>query len=503
MVRESRVVGERVAGDGVGCQEESGLPDIRSGLQIHIDRKNYDKNAIFSAGQERPDSTGLWQLASDELKVAKTRIRSGDFVRFGSQLIQARIKPAKTDYSSFVAAIHQDVFQQPPASSKASYPTRSSNSFECRFCLEGSRPGAPLLFDICACSASMPVHYPCLAKWLKCIVKPQKCRDLIFFDLSCINCDVCKQRYPMTVRSGSEEHYLLDLTQAFTTFFVSFLIFDYKTSRVKGLVLVDLSCSKKHRITVGKSEKNVLRFLNPTVKEDHAYFQWKNEALFLVNQDFEFGSFRKVTGGFPIDQCDEQVFWVDGLFFTVHLNHFLKKCCCDKRRLPINPLLPESLDVTVDAGQQEGKEGTLFLGAGPKGKKAGTLPPLDLRGCHELKPRNASPKCSMPMSERLPKTASTSLLQGPSGPGRRANNLPGLPLRLRDLHDTTALPAQSHRPSQAPFQQLFPSMKPTLKMVLSQRGYPAPSQGPSSHSFLRQNDPEVSGQTPDADYRFN
>ncbi len=164
----------------------------------------------------------------------------------------------------------------------------------------------------------------------------------------------------MTIRSDLEDHYLLDLSQTSTSFFASFLIFDYKTSRVKGLALVDLDRSKKSQITVGKSEKNVLRFINPTVKEDHAYFQWKNGALFLVNQDYEFGSFRKVTGSLPIDQCDEQVFWVDGLFFTVHLNHFLKRCCCDKSRLPVNPLLPLDQDDTFDVGLQ-GRKGANAL----------------------------------------------------------------------------------------------------------------------------------------------
>jgi hypothetical protein len=162
---------------------------------------------------------------------------------------------------------------------------------------------------------------------------------------------------------------------------------------------------------------------------------------------------------------------------------------------------------------KEGKEPTLCSLTDIKRKKAGTLPPLDLRACQEITTRNSPPKYAMPLSDRLPKIPSSSLLLGPQGLRRRLGNAYGQPLRLRDLHETArqpnldrkalGVPRQSHSPQEKPLQRLFPSIEPPLKMVISQRQFPAPSGSLTSLSFLRLKEDKVTGDLSGPGYRFN
>lgn len=326
------------------CTSYETSKDPLAGLKLSIDFERLEGNYLQYNGPDTDELTeGLWMMAGDEFKKSKTTIESGDFLRFGKQIVQLRIKPASMSYEEHLALIHKDIarvhkvpVERPPVQVRAGTLGR-----ECRFCLENATALNPLLHDLCACTATMPVHPTCLANRLRHITKPQKYRDLLFFDLSCLTCEICKERYPLTIATPIGVRPLLDLSQQLTQHYMTLLILDCHSQKVKSMVLIDLGKKDSLKVTIGKSDANVLRFLHPTVKENHAFLKWKNGVLTLVNTNNDFGSFKRVSGKLSLLDCDENVFWAKNNLYIIHMNSASKQCECPRQNVLFNPLSKE------------------------------------------------------------------------------------------------------------------------------------------------------------------
>lgn len=322
------------------CQKpiESIERDVSNGLLINIDKKEINNNFFSRICSLSSNNSSIWKLASNIQQSKKTKIDSGDFIRFGNQIVKMRLKSSDEHLTDFLMKVNEDVFEE--ITFKQPLKTRKlDRNLECRFCLENERTNDAFLSDLCSCSDTMPTHTSCFLKWIEHNTKPKFFRDLRFYDLTCIYCEICLAKFPRFVKIDKQKKPFLSLLIEGTTEFITFQVFENDSSKIKGIVLIALDGCDNFKIPVGRSEVNILRFHDKSIFEGHAHFLWRKKLIYLINGNQKFGTFvKKEENKILLRKSDNHVFTFGKTAFIIHLNYFLKKCQCEKFYVPRNPI---------------------------------------------------------------------------------------------------------------------------------------------------------------------
>ena len=232
-------------------------------------------------------SEGLWV----PLTAANPRfLESGDAIRFGKQQL-------------VVSAMRLDLRQpETTVSSKketflaTKFKKQASGFFDsntvCRICLEPNVSENPFV-DICHCSKTMPMHLNCVREWMKRKCEIVRKSNVIFFNLSEVCCEVCKQEYPAKVSVNEASHLLFEPAVDQKRKHIVFNILDKKSLEIKGYVIL-YSDSSTSKFTIGRTDENDIAFDELSISRSHAELTLDKDGAKLVDLKSKYGSLLKI-----------------------------------------------------------------------------------------------------------------------------------------------------------------------------------------------------------------
>jgi hypothetical protein len=183
---------------------------------------NKSDTGEYSIDTDSTQSDKLWLVVramKNESEKLSYELKKNDIVKLGR--IQFRVKDLQTDtitkndtkdlllnedmeiVRSVITSNTDD--KNPDAGDPLALP-------QCRFCWENECSKERPLINACKCTGTMKyIHLQCLKMWVKSKVKPisnEKLKDsLESFIWKTFECEVCKKKYPYTLKHGEDQYY--------------------------------------------------------------------------------------------------------------------------------------------------------------------------------------------------------------------------------------------------------------------------------------------------------
>lgn len=317
-------------------------------LKINI---SPDNNYIESANASMIYSDGLWSLLGEKNKPNATQIESGDIFRLGKQVIKTilftpnntneqfgevfdDIYPGFTHYSKdhfdYISEFNSTENEQ-DVSIRSSQPSLNELGSVCRICLGPESSNRKFANKICKCSMNMPIHVSCLIRYVRMKCKVVSFKNYLYYNLSHIFCDVCKEKYPKFIDVESKKQLLLKLKYPENKVFAALLVYKVGSSDIKNIIFIDLFKNYEPEIKFGSSEKCVIRFVDSSISPFHAHILIKNSIMYIYNDDQKLGTFKKITKRVKMDFLHNKVVVFGNFSMLFHINTKEKTCDCVKR----------------------------------------------------------------------------------------------------------------------------------------------------------------------------
>lgn len=326
-------------------------------LRITIDRLHPEKSTIENLDDRVHYSKGLWSLLSSSRDTEPTQLLQNDQFRIGRQIINvAKIftesQITEHNNSDLTTKVGQMItfneqnggklFQSRSLqnSLKASQ-LRSSGISTCRICLEPntfSNPFAPS--DLCQCK-QMPVHIMCMIEWLTSKSSSSTFKNMIYYDVSKLECEVCKSQIKPMIRFRNKDIFMVHIKLKLTKNLTVLELYELARPVIKGFLIIDFADKVNNQISFGVNEECDLIFKDPAISPFHANLIWKNEKLYIKDRSSQYGTYIKINGPITAKECKDRKLVSDHFLLSVHPAWGQNKCKCkafDKQSLSINPV---------------------------------------------------------------------------------------------------------------------------------------------------------------------
>ena len=232
-------------------------------------------------------------------KFKGTVIEDGDTLKLGNKILNL--------------CFHKENEKDPNLDSdlKATLETQSfgrdlSESFNhgekelCKICLCESSHYNEFVDPLCSCMERMPVHYTCLKKWFSVKAKRKVHKGSIIYDLTTLNCGICKKDFPLKVLYKGKQEFLLDFPLKKNKMYLMVSVSDPRISS-RSLVIIGLNKSKRE-IFIGNDNENHINLADSSISEQHAYLEWKNKRLCVFDLGSTYGTLIKLKNDIPLNK---------------------------------------------------------------------------------------------------------------------------------------------------------------------------------------------------------
>ena len=209
-----------------------------------------------------------------------------------------------------------------------------NNLKECRICLEEEEEKNNIFAkNICDCSEKYPVHIKCLLIWLqkKCCKKLRN-KQICYYDLSTLKCDICLKYYPETIIYKNEKKNLFEIEMDLKKDFILFEIIDIETrKKKKGIFYIEPENEEYKFFSIGRNRNSLIILDDISVSLNHCYLHYNNSEWFFIDRSSKYGTLKKVKENYVIENwnfCNQ--FVIDNFCFEFH-KFFMKRNCekCD------------------------------------------------------------------------------------------------------------------------------------------------------------------------------
>lgn len=296
-------------------------------------------------------------------------LKIGDIIRFGKQQLTLTAMNLHGKIDSKQQALIENLntsVQIPKKNANISY----EKSIVCRICLESNISDNPFI-DICFCSKTMPMHLSCVREWMKRKCEKSEKPNVVFFNLSEVNCEVCQQEYPAKVTIQNQTHMLFEPKIDESRRNIVFNIIDKKKFEVKGYVILYFD-GPKAKFTVGRTDENDITFEELSISRTHSELSVSKEGLKLVDLKSKYGTHVKCR---RLDFSGNNIFYLQIDKFLFEFHPFVKnQCFCpstDKLFGMVEKWKPSQKQKNVNVCSKYAKTHRSFV---PENEKIDNLP---------------------------------------------------------------------------------------------------------------------------------
>jgi hypothetical protein len=234
----------------------------------------------------------LW-LSARGLPQQQRRLHAGGMFRLGRYDFRVRHLATSQD------GISEGNSWQGP-SCNACEECEDPTSKVCRICLmEGEEgPEAEPLVAPCSCKGSVEhVHWSCLQRWVGMRFAKDRSQHCLRISKPC--CELCKQAFPMDMRTASGARPLLELPERMAPFVL--VEQGVRLTRPSGQVfepeaLYAVSLAGGRDLTVGRSRRSDIHIEDISVSRQHARVRFQEGAFVLEDNDARFGTLLQAQG---------------------------------------------------------------------------------------------------------------------------------------------------------------------------------------------------------------
>ena len=248
--------------------------------------------------------------------------------------------------------IKDGLIQKSSISIRSNFTTINPKIKYCRICLEKEdKEKNPFEKNLCSCSEKNPAHIKCLLIWLqkKCWKKLRN-KQISYYDLSTLKCDLCLKSYPETVLYKNQKKTVFEIEMDFKKDFILFEILDIETGKKKGIYYIEPENEKYKFFTIGRNEKSLIKLEDNSVSINHSYLHYSNSNWFFIDRSSKHGTLKKVKDNYVIEKynfCNQYV--IDKFCFEFHKFFTEKNCKNCKFVFNKNDIDPFSNDKEFDS----------------------------------------------------------------------------------------------------------------------------------------------------------
>lgn len=329
---------------------------------IHFSTEAEPGNFIQDVDSKNLYSEGIWRILENDDNDFSESLEQNDHLRLGRQIMRvAKIfsevepksnekqqKSNENEKSLFYTFKNQNtntsiekMKQENMGDDIWKESIRNMNTFVCRICLEKETPENEFLPDICQCK-NMPVHINCFRNWMSKKTETNNFKNMKYYDLSQLKCDVCNKNIPAIIKIDGKEIFLVNILIENTKNMVILEIFQLGSERLKGILVINFDGAETSEILLGRSSDCDILFKDVSISRNHAKFVWKQGKFYVFNnKSSKFGTVKKVKEKLYFSDCKDQKFVIDKFLFIFHINKKKKLCKCFKKKGRIfhaNPL---------------------------------------------------------------------------------------------------------------------------------------------------------------------
>lgn len=359
-ITKSRLIYADSSADQVYFQSQLNADPLLSDLRavcLNISQPDSLGNYICCTDNSVKQSRNLWMLCGTEHSPNDQPIQAGEIYRVGRQVIKFKTVPsdsqrqsardrselrANNDFSNRHSHQKRDgahLLNSPPCQKENSSPNRfqtlntnqskhqQTNQLVCRICLEPETSDLEFEPDLCFCSRKMPAHTECIIKWMSKKCEKWKKSGVAFYDLTLLFCDICKQKYPGSVKHKGVDRQILDTNFAFGTPYAIIEAFENESTAVNAYFIIQMP-TEDQKFIIGRHEQNDLSFRDISVSRQHATLLWKRGRLFLYDNDSKFGTLKLVQEKHYLCTGVRNKFVVDKFMFDVNVFKRSRDCEC-------------------------------------------------------------------------------------------------------------------------------------------------------------------------------
>lgn len=330
------------------------LDDLRS-LIINFHGKECPGNFIAIAKSSFIQSRNLWTPCPSVFRPTDQPVQVNDVFRVGRQTFRFVVVPTERRHlplhnrpsldpnSTETLHPHKPSRLPNPSKNSPQKENRSQNAYQilntnhsksgvgittifCRICLEPETESSPFEGDICFCSSRMPAHVDCIIKWMNKKCEKWNRNGVAYYDLSSLNCDICKQKYPKTISQNGQERQIIDVKYNNSTSYTIIEILENDTDCVTGYYVLNMP-SDDRRFLIGRHEQNDISFRDISVSRLHAHIEWRRCRLYVHDHDSKFGTLKLVRDNYALREGSTERFVVDKFAFDLRV--FQKGDDCD------------------------------------------------------------------------------------------------------------------------------------------------------------------------------
>ena len=343
------------------------LEDLRT-VCVNFKSKDNSGNTINAISNSFSQSRNLWVLCPSEVTGKDEPIKSGEVFRVGRQVIrftsvssdpQNQVKPSKEVHKyknlQSVSALHTS-----PKISKENRVMNQLNSQNtnlsknvpqttvfCRICLEPETTDLPFEENLCACSRKMPAHVECIIAWMNRKCEKWNRNGVSFYDLALLFCDICKLKYPRSIKLNNVNRQILDIRFTKNTPYAIIESYENESEVVNGYYILEMAKDQDKKFFIGRHDQNQLTFRDISVSRLHAHISWHKNKLYLFDQESKFGTLKMISGKHNLENSDNKKFVMDKFMFCFHVFKAKNKCDCFHQNIKILKNPDDSLAIRV------------------------------------------------------------------------------------------------------------------------------------------------------------
>lgn len=309
------------------------------------------QNCITTANSPLSISDKIWMLLVGKAATKGVQVFQGDCLRFGQSIVKIVRLQSQIDSSASTEESFQITRQ---SKSNALQITKQPSTAEfCRLCNESGSFETPLIYNVCHCVREPPVHVDCFVDWLrKCVVKRFNA-NAMKVDFTKMKCDKCNGPYSNEYILHGLKLRVFDIEKPIRNPHVILAISAPNSEEVAGFYVYEFDKKFNNAtLRIGSDFEREVQLLDHTVGHLQANLLWNEGKMFLVDENSQTGSAKKMDDLIRFEELDKKKLLIDKLMFTAHMTSAAKLCGCVKGGKPaqIDPFLslpPVSVQQTI------------------------------------------------------------------------------------------------------------------------------------------------------------
>lgn len=262
--------------------------------------------------QECKGRSRLWVVAKSlRGRIPGVELTQGDILRLGK--VSLVVKRTSQPHNSSPNYPKKRIFHKQDISENID--THSLNEpCQCRICLgEASTPDNPFIAP-CACDGSMKhIHLQCLREWLKSKLSVRESGAVITYSWQQLQCELCKENLPESVRCGADYEDLLDFHKPEIAYLMLEDLNMTHPDSEKFMHVISLYESDSIRIVItkqGRGHDSEIRINDISVSRLHATIKLAAGHFYLEDRSSKFGTLVQARAGLVVSRtepCSVQV----------------------------------------------------------------------------------------------------------------------------------------------------------------------------------------------------